>query len=170
MNRTPKRGVPRVLIDGLPRKVPGHLQRVEIRNPKTGQIQTHSRQNAMDLVRLNGWVWVSAPKAQEDVTLADGRKVKGVYHGDAKAEAGQETRAEDKHSDGSDVAEVSAEVALDAESVSGEQSGASESDTEASSKLDELRAEAESLGVKVDKRWGLKRLKEEIADNPDNAL
>lgn len=44
----------------------------------------------------------------------------------------------------------------------------------ATEELDDLRAEAEELGVKVDRRWGAERLREEIAaarrddDEPDD--
>lgn len=171
MDRPMPRGVPRTPISGMPRKVPSHLERVTVRDPKTGKTQTHMRQNATDLVRHQGWVYVTttAPPAEE-VMLADGRKVIGEsHHGDADAEAGQEARTEDEQDITAEAAEELAKAALDAEGTGGEQPGASESDTEVVSKLDQLRERAESLGVNVDKRWGSRRLEKEI-DQVNSAL
>jgi hypothetical protein len=46
--------------------------------------------------------------------------------------------------------------------ITDEQAEKSEPDEEAA-ELDQLRAEAEAAGVKVDGRWGVDRLREEIA-------
>lgn len=162
MDRPFMRGIPRTPIAGLPRQVPSHLQRVSVRNPKTGQTQTHSRQNATDLVRHSGWVFVTTAKDTAEILLADGRRVKGESHGDADAQADQEARAESEQDDGAEAPEVVAEGTLDTKGVGGVEPGASESDKEVGSKLDQLRERAESLGVNVDKRWGARRLEKEI--------
>jgi hypothetical protein len=155
----------------MPRKVPSHLQRVTIRDPKTGQTQTHTRQNATDRVRHDGWQFVNTAADTEETTLADGRKVTGENHGDADTEARKEARAKSEQDDGADAPEVRAEadgVARN-EDRGGIEPGASESDKEVVSELDELRARAGCLGVTVDKRWGLKRLRKEI-DSMNAAL
>jgi hypothetical protein len=71
----------------------------------------------------------------------------------AEVAAGQEPAAED------DAEDSAAEVTPESAPQPDEQPVEPQDDSD----LEQLRAEAEALGVKVDKRWGADRLRAEIA-------
>jgi sRNA-binding protein len=71
----------------------------------------------------------------------------------AEVQAGQEPAAED------DAEDSDAEVTPESAPQPDEQPVEPQDDSD----LEQLRAEAEALGVKVDKRWGADRLRAEIA-------
>jgi hypothetical protein len=121
------------------------------------------------MVRHNGWLFINDAVDKDEVILADGRRVTGETHGDADAKASEEARADDEQDITAEAAEELAKAALGSEGVSGSEPGASESATEVVSKLDQLRNDAEALGVTVDKRWGARRLQKEI-DSINSAL
>lgn len=163
MQRQMSNKVPRVPISGMPRKSPTHLDKVTVINPDTGEERTVLRQNANDMVRHSGWQWPEGapPNRSGSVQLADGRVIPPVdrekTNANAEAKASKEGSAEDKL----DAAAAPKEDSDATETEAGH-AGEVQCGSSAGQALENLRGEAEALGVVIDKRWGLKRLKKEI--------
>lgn len=97
----------------------------------------------IDLVPVRGGTVVTTHDGQQVLVPADGSRPR-PYVRPPLAESG--------------------DAVLSVESV--EDLPPSDSPPGSDAELDELRKEAEALGVKVDKRWGAERLRQEIAALP----
>jgi len=147
-------GVPqgRSTIRGSARIIDTHRQIVQVVDPD-GKVHEHTRENARFLVRERKWKWPLGipPRSRGMVKLVDGtiieEQLKDEVDGeDSNIKARTSAAKKDSPEEGADELGFQAEFDPAAEA------------------LTQLRSQAEGLGIKVDKRWGKKKLQQKIDD------
>jgi len=142
----------RATISGSGRFIDTHKQIIDLINPD-GETEQVTRGNARFLVREFGWKWVGGvcPRARGTVVLPNGEVI-------------EEQLKDEVDGESSDI-RARKETAAESDTQEGEiESGFQKTVDPATEALNEMRTEAEGLGIKVDKRWGKKKLQQKIEE------